>query len=84
MNVGGVQCYAPLCPVGAGEAIGGYVERLGGVRMAIARTGIKPVDPPKPPEPGWQAKAREAEERMARKASRWLSRHPELAAKARA
>lgn len=51
LNVGGVQCYAPLCPVGAGEAIGGYVERLGGVRMAIARTGIKPVDPPKPPEP---------------------------------
>lgn len=51
LNVGGVQCYAPLCPVGSSEAIGGYVERLGGVRMAIARTGIKPVDPPKPPDP---------------------------------
>lgn len=51
LNVGNVQCYAPLCPVGSSEAIGGYVERFGGVRMAIARTGIKPVDPPKPPDP---------------------------------
>lgn len=38
--------------------------------------------PPEPPEPGWQTKAREAEERKARKASRWLARHPELAASA--
>ncbi len=52
-----------------------------------AAVGAKKSDlpkPPKPPEPGWQAKAREAEERMARKAARWLVRHPELAAQGRA
>lgn len=33
---------------------------------------------PKPPEPGWLKKAREAEERKHAKALRWLERNPEL------
>lgn len=81
-----------------GRAMGGDValsDEVTATRMAAwqiscyiaAAVGAKQSDlpkPPKPPEPGWQAKAREAEERMARKAARWLARHPELAAQARA
>lgn len=60
IEIGGVRCYAPLCSVGASESIGAYVERLGGVRMAIANTGSRPYTPPPtpptpptPPKPTW-------------------------------
>lgn len=52
-----------------------------------AAVGAKKSDlpkPPQPPEPGWQDKAREAEEHKARKADNWFARHPELADLARA
>ena len=81
-----------------GRAMGGDAalsDEVTATRMAAwqiscyiaSAVGAKQSDlpkPPKPPEPGWQAKAREAEERMARKAARWIARHPELAAQARA
>ncbi|WP_136191978.1 hypothetical protein [Actinomyces procaprae] len=35
---------------------------------------------PKPPEPGWQAKARAQQQKQDAKAARWLARHPELTA----
>lgn len=48
-----------------------------------AAVGAKQSDlpkPPQPPEPGWQAKAREAQNRTTLKAGNWFTRHPELAA----
>ena len=35
-------------------------------------------DRPKPPEEGWQEKARAKQEREQAKAASWLARHPEL------
>ena len=59
IEIGGVRCYAPLCSVGASESIGAYVERPGGVRMAIANTGSRPYTPqPTPPTPPTPPKPR--------------------------
>ena len=76
-----------------GRAMGGDValsDEVTATRMAAwqiscyiaAAVGAKQSDLPKPPEPGWQAKAREAQERQDAKARRWLARHPELATQA--
>lgn len=79
-----------------GRAMGGDVslsDEVTAVRMAAwqiccyiaSAVGAKQSDlpkPPQPPEPGWQAKVREAQERQDAKARRWLARHPELAAQA--
>ena len=58
--INGRTCYAPLCAIGASEMISGRVERSGGVKMALSRTGQKaqdpstPTEPPKPPTPTWK------------------------------